>query len=94
MAAPCREFSATLLSEPSRALQQGDSFAAVVKSPNRNSMNHSITQSQMTALFALKRSERPPENFMRDFILEFHKRNDATSPKPRRPTPAKKSRPN
>jgi len=56
-------------------------------------MNNFITQSQIKELFALKRQERPPENFMRDFIKEFHKRMDTAASRPRRSVPGKKSRP-
>jgi hypothetical protein len=50
-------------------------------------MKHIITQSQMEELFAMKRQEKPPENFMRDFIKEFHRRMDADGSKPCRPSP-------
>ena len=40
-------------------------------------MKTRITQSQIKKLLALKRAERPPENFFVDFIQEFHRRMDA-----------------
>jgi hypothetical protein len=40
-------------------------------------MKTRITQSQIKRLLALKRAERPPENFFVDFIQEFHRRMDA-----------------
>ena len=55
-----------------------------VNPPFRSPMKQPITQSQLNELFALKRQERPPENFMTDFIKEFHRRMEATSPKYRR----------
>ncbi len=105
MSVPCRGFSGaidstrTYLSESHCALKPGNSFEvvgqtaeAVGQPATRNPMSHSTVQAQMAAFFALKRSEGPPENFMSDFILEFHKRNDATRPKPRRSASGKKGR--
>lgn len=102
---PCREFSGALdsartyLSESHCAQKPGSSFeivgqtAEVVGQPaTRNLMSHSTVQAEIAAFFALKRNERPPENFMSDFILEFHKRNDAARPKPRRSASGKKGR--
>jgi hypothetical protein len=37
-------------------------------------MKTRITRSQIKELLALKRAERPPENFFVDFIQEFHRR--------------------
>lgn len=52
-------------------------------------MKTRITRSQIEALLALKRAERPPENFFVDFIQEFHRRMAATGPQPGMPAPGK-----
>lgn len=105
MAVPCREFSSapdfphTHRSEPHCALKPANSFevvgqtAGVAGQPaTRNPVSQSIVESQMAALFELKRNERPPENFLSDFIEEFHRRNDAIRPTPRRSASGKKGR--
>jgi len=45
-------------------------------------MKSSRTQARMTELFAQKRLEKPPENFFRDFLLEFHRRIGPPAAKP------------
>jgi hypothetical protein len=52
-------------------------------------MKTRITQSQIKELLALKRAERPPENFFVDFIQEFHRRMRATGLQPGRPATGK-----
>jgi len=47
-------------------------------------MKHLITASRISELLALKRDEKPPENFFGDFIVEFHKRLEFPGAKPRR----------
>ena len=34
-----------------------------------------ISESQLSELFAEKRAEKPPENFLPDFLAEFRRRN-------------------
>lgn len=91
----CSPFASrpTVLSESLCALKPGNSFAVVGKPSTRNSMSHSIAQSQLEEFFAMKRSEKPPENFMKELLHEFHLRNDAPHAKPRRSGSGKKSRP-
>lgn len=43
-------------------------------------MKHLEAGPQLNELFAMKRKERPPENFMSEFIKEFHRRNDKAIP--------------
>lgn len=61
----------------------------VLKPSILNPMNHSNARSQINELFAMKRQEKSPENFMKDFIVEFHRRIDLAGPKPRRITACK-----
>lgn len=54
-------------------------------------MKISITQAQMAELFAQKRLEKPPENFLRDFIQEFHRRTEPSAAKSRPSESARKA---
>lgn len=54
-------------------------------------MKVSNTQARMTELFARKREEKAPENFLRDFIEEFHRRIEACAAKARPPGSARKA---
>lgn len=48
---------------------------ATVVEPSRDLPEEGSAPSQLAALFALKRAEKPPENFLQDFLSEFHRRN-------------------
>jgi hypothetical protein len=54
-------------------------------------MKISNTQAQMTELFARKRGEKTPENFLRDFIEEFHRRTAPSAAKARPSGSARKA---
>ncbi len=47
----------------------------VAKAPSRSRMEDTIAQSRMAELFALKREEKAPENYVRDALEVFHRRN-------------------
>ncbi len=42
-------------------------------------MKQSIAEARMKMLLALKRDEKPPENFLREFLAEFQRRNYGTN---------------
>lgn len=50
-------------------------------------MKSSNLESQLEMLFALKREEKPPVNFIRDFLAEFHRRIQKSNLKLRPPAP-------
>jgi hypothetical protein len=60
-----------------------DSFPPAAATSIHRTMKISRTQARMNELFALKRHEKPPENFFRDFIQEFHRRIEPSTAKPR-----------
>lgn len=56
-------------------LRNEDSPEAGAPASPKRPMKNSNTRARMEELFALKRQELPPENFISDFILEFQRRN-------------------
>ena len=64
----------TLVSPPGkRRVTSASTVAANVRS--RRIMEDPIAQGRIAALFALKREEKAPENFIRDALEVLHRRN-------------------
>jgi hypothetical protein len=51
------------------------SLKKVARAPSRRLMEDPIAQSRLAELFALKREEKAPENYIRDALEVFHRRN-------------------
>jgi hypothetical protein len=49
------------------------------KSTPHRASEDPVSESRLSELFALKRAEKPPENFLADFIVEFRRRNYGSS---------------
>ena len=60
---------------------------------NHRIMKNPTAESKLAMLLALKRGEKPPENFLQDFLAEFHRRNHETNLQRRAPTPGIEPRP-
>jgi hypothetical protein len=60
---------------------------------NHRIMKEPTAESKLAMLLALKRGEKPPENFLQDFLAEFHRRNHETNLQRRAPTPRIERRP-
>lgn len=57
-------------------------------SPFHGNMKRPTAESRMKMLFDLKRDEKPPVNFLRDFLTEFQRRNYGSGVRPQ-PSPPK-----
>ncbi len=77
-----RRMSFSSPSEVPRSKRSAEVTVAA-KETFRRKTEDPFTQSPMEELFELKRAEKPPENFMRDFLKEFHRRNPSSGPKQR-----------
>jgi hypothetical protein len=69
----------TLLSPTGERKSKGSSTAAT-KARSRRMIEDPITPSRLAELFALKRDEKAPENFLRDALEVFHRRNAIPGP--------------